>query len=73
MASSKDIYEADIYAAGMYAAGIWRGIGVDDLWTDPTCTITTNVTMASNSISSDVTISSNSITTNVGMGCGNQG
>ncbi len=58
------------------------GIG-EDAWTDPTCSITTNVTMsantltanvtmASNSITTDVTMSANSLTANVGMGCGNQ-
>jgi hypothetical protein len=61
------------------------GTGVaDSEWTDPTCTITTGITMASNSIStdvtmttssvaSDVTMSANSMSSDVGMGCGNQG
>lgn len=52
-------------------------------WADPTCTITTGVTMASNSISAGLTMASSSLATDiimpansaaedVGMGCGNQ-
>ena len=59
------------------------GIGVV-LWEEPTCTITTGITMASNTISSDVTMNendgdwnvtmpSNSIAEDVGIGYGNQG
>jgi len=53
-------------------------------WTDPTCTITTAITMPANSVTTDVTRGGNTITDNVtigtdtiaidvGMGCGNQG
>ena len=58
------------------------GIGTSS-WTDPTCTITTGVTMAGNTVATDVTMAANSATWNVtmpassvtedvGMGCGNQ-
>ena len=42
-------------------------------WTDPTCTITTGVTMTANEINAGITMTANSVTTNIGMGCGNQG
>ena len=84
--STKDIFESNLFGGWIFAAGVFRGTGVDVVeptWTDPTCSITTNVTMASNLISTGITMASNSISTNVtmstnsiteeiGIGCGNQ-
>ncbi len=61
----------------------YSGILVVEAWTDPTCTITTDVTMPGNSVTTDVTrpgntltddvtMATDSITDDVGMGCGLQ-
>ena len=42
-------------------------------WIEPTCTITTGITMPANTIETGITMPANTITVNVGMGCGNQG
>ena len=48
---------------------VWGGI---DTWTEPTCTITTGITMTANVIDDDITMTETEITTNIGMGCGYQ-
>lgn len=69
----KNTFASKTFAAWTFASGTWAGVGVESDWTDPTCTITTGVTMTANEINAGITMTANTMTTNIGMGCGNQG
>lgn len=81
----KQYFGGSYWGGDYYASGHWTGVGVEVVeWTAPTnCAIATAVTMDANTITSDVTIVSNSVatgitmpvnspTTDVGIGCGYQ-
>ena len=71
--SGKGYWASGYWKSKYWASGYWAGAGVEIVWTEPFCTITTGITMTANAISTNITMTETEIKTNIGMGCGNQG